>query len=125
MKDAAATKTMDMISTEKKRGRPATGQAKTAAERKREQRRRDSQKISGAFRNQVEWSTISTGALCEELQKCTEGGFPGLTTAIIKELAKRAMENENARFKRENDPKNNNYKVIVTVTSKHEKIDNT
>ena len=123
MKDAANNKTLDMIETAKKRGRPATGQAKSAAERKREQRKRDSHKIAGAFGNKVDWSTITTSALCDELQKCTEGGFPGLAATIMKELAERAMENEDARFERENDPKNNNYKYFVTVTRTHEKIE--
>lgn len=123
MKDAADNKTLNTIETAKKRGRPATGQAKSAAERKREQRKRDSHKISGAFGNKVDWSTISTSALCDELQKCTEGGFASLAATIMKELAERAMENEDARFERENDPKTNNHKVIVTVTRKHEKIE--
>lgn len=123
MKDAADNKTPDMIDTAKKRGRPATGKAKTAAERKRAQRKRDRHNMSGAFRNKVDWETITTSALCDELRNCTEGGFPSLTAAIMKELAKRAMKNEDARFQRENEPKNN-YKVFVTVTSKHEKIEN-
>lgn len=38
MKDAAETRTADLLPTPKKRGRPATGTAMTAAERKRAQR---------------------------------------------------------------------------------------
>lgn len=38
MKDAADTRTADLLPTPKKRGRPATGTAMTAAERKRAQR---------------------------------------------------------------------------------------
>ena len=122
MEDAANNKTLDTIEPAKKRGRPTTGQAKSAAERKREQRKRDRHNISGAFGNKVDWSTITTTALCDELRNCTESGFPSLAAAIMKELAERVMENEDARFERENDPKNNNYKNFVTVTRKNEKI---
>lgn len=122
MEDAANNKTLDTIEPAKKRGRPATGQAKSAAERKREQRKRDRHKISGAFGNKVDWSTITTSALCDELRNCAEGGFPSLATAIMKELAERAMENEEARFERENDRKTNTHRVIVTVTRIHEKL---
>lgn len=41
MKDANDTKTQDMHPTPARRGRPPTGNAKSAAERKREQRERD------------------------------------------------------------------------------------
>ena len=47
MKDPADNKTLPLISetVTKKRGRPATGKAKTAAQRKAEQRKRDIHEI--------------------------------------------------------------------------------
>lgn len=122
MKDAANTKTMDMISTEKKRGRPKTGKAKTAAQRKREQRLRDRHTISNAFANGADWSTITTSALCDELRNCTENGYAGLAAHIMEKLAERAIRNEEDRFTREKNPKFNNYKTFITVTRKLEEI---
>lgn len=122
MKDTADNKTLDMISAARKRGRPATGQAKPAAERKREQRKRDSHKINKAFEGKHDWSTVSIASLCEHLRQYVNHGFAGLATTIMKELAERAMKNEDTRFEKENDPRNNKYKLIVTVTGKYEKI---
>ena len=45
MKDASDEKTIDFIDAPKKRGRPVTGKAMTAAQRKSEQRKRDRQRV--------------------------------------------------------------------------------
>lgn len=113
MKDAADTNTMDMLSTEKKRGRPKTGTAKTAAQRKREQRIRDRHAISKGLRG-AELTEASTRALCEELSTCIEHGYGSLTATLMEELAKRA----NAK---EREMANEEKKSIccVTVTRKY------
>lgn len=82
MKDQHDNRTADMHQMPARRGRPTTGTAKTAAERKREQRRRD------AVRPIVDWSmeallrVISVATLtgnledlascCAELQRRAE-----------------------------------------------------
>jgi hypothetical protein len=45
MKDANDKKTIDFLETPKKRGRPVTGKAMTAAQRKAEQRIRDRKRV--------------------------------------------------------------------------------
>ena len=45
MKDANDKKTIDFLETPKKRGRPVTGKAMSAAKRKAEQRIRDRQRV--------------------------------------------------------------------------------
>lgn len=45
MKQAEDQKTIDMHGMPRKRGRPSTGSAKDAAERKRDQRRRDMKEV--------------------------------------------------------------------------------
>lgn len=72
MKDQHDNRTADMHTTPARRGRPPTGTAKTAAERKREQRRRDS------HRPMVDWSmeallrVISVATLTGDTQELAE-----------------------------------------------------
>ncbi len=48
MKQAEDKRTYELIPTRRGRGRPATGEARTPAERKRDQRERDRELIFGA-----------------------------------------------------------------------------
>lgn len=121
MKDAADTKTADMHGEPKKRGRPATGAAKTAAERKRAQRRRDRHNISNAFHDSKNWSTMPTGTLCEALSSYVTSGFAILAGPIMKELARRANINDEARTLASDRDYDKNYQTLVTVTVTHER----
>lgn len=73
----------------RKRGRPETGTAKSAAERKAEQRQRAVKR----FMNGDELDTFTTAMLCEMLPGMVKEGFPVCVETIAEELTKRATEN--------------------------------
>lgn len=80
------TKTPDMIGEPKRRGRPATGKAMTAAERKRAQRERDRE----AFWKCTPAGEMSTTGLLESLAYAVNRGLSIDAKAIADELVKRA-----------------------------------
>lgn len=73
-----------------KRGRPATGKAMTAAERKRKQRQRARMQI---FKPGGSFDEIATTDLCAELSAAVTGGKISTFDAIAKELKRRNREN--------------------------------
>lgn len=81
MKDAHDTSTADMHPTPPRRGRPPTGKAKSAAQRKREQRERD------RTRPVEEW-TLET--LLQAVATATQAGDVGRLAAGCAELKRRA-----------------------------------
>lgn len=81
MKDQHDNQTADMHATAPRRGRPPTGTAKSAAQRKREQRRRD------ATRPVKEWSME---ALLQAISAATQAGDVGKLAAGCAELKRRA-----------------------------------
>ena len=81
MKDAHDTSTADMHPTPPRRGRPPTGQAKSAAERKRQQREKD------RTRPVEEW-TMET--LLQAVATATQAGDVGRLAAGCAELKRRA-----------------------------------
>lgn len=85
MKDPKDSKTIPLIPDPKLRGRPSTGSAMTAAQRKAEQRKRDRQLITNE--NLID-ATIT--ALCEQLQHRVSMGDVDLVKGITLELMKRA-----------------------------------
>lgn len=83
-KDKNDNKTIDAFPT-KKRGRPATGSAMTAAQRKADQRKRDRQLVTSE-----NLTDATTTALCEQLQHRVSIGDVDLVKGITLELMKRA-----------------------------------
>lgn len=88
MKDPIDTVTNE-LPLKAKRGRPATGTAKSAAERKAEQRQRAFER----FQKGDDLETFTTAMLCEMLPRMVKEGFPVCVETIAEELAKRATEN--------------------------------
>lgn len=88
MKDPIDTVTHE-LPLKAKRGRPPTGTAKSAAERKAEQRQRAIKR----FLNGDELDTFTTAMLCEMLPSMVKEGLPVCVETIAEELAKRAAEN--------------------------------
>ena len=82
MKDAHDTSTADMHSVPPRRGRPPTGQAKSAAERKRQQREKD------RTRPVEEWSLETLG---KAIAAATRAGDVGRLAAGCAELKRRAL----------------------------------
>lgn len=71
----------------KKRGRPATGKAKTAAERKAKQRRLAVSRIYSATTGELQ--SVPLTSLFEELQRAMSQGFKHSAERICAELARR------------------------------------
>lgn len=88
MKDAHDTSAADMIPTPPRRGRPPTGQAKSAAERKRQQREKD------RTRPVEEWSMET---LLQAIATATRAGDVGRLAAGCAELKRRALIAAKAR----------------------------
>ncbi|GAI68573.1 unnamed protein product [marine sediment metagenome] len=88
MKDPIDTVTHE-LPLKAKRGRPATGTAKSAAERKAEQRQRAFER----FQNGDDLDTFTTAMLCEMLPGMVKEGFPVCVETIAEELTRRATEN--------------------------------
>jgi hypothetical protein len=78
----------------KKRGRPATGKAMTAAERKRAQRERERQQIWGDFDIMGNWQNLTMTALLEGMASAVRAGSVVLVEMIAAELARRAAANK-------------------------------
>lgn len=76
-----------------KRGRPATGKAMTAAERKRAQRERERQQIWGDFDIMGNWQNLTMTALLEGMASAVRAGSVVLVEMIAAELARRAAAN--------------------------------
>lgn len=90
------TKTPDMLAAQKKRGRPATGSAKTAAERKREQRIRDREKVWGdaAITGNDQISSLTMDGLLEAIRETTAKGLDALLAPLLAEVMHRAQTNK-------------------------------
>lgn len=97
MKDAADHLTAELIPAPKKRGRPATGNAMTAAERKRAQRERERQQIWGDFDIMGNWQTLTLTALLEGMASAVSSGSVVMVEMIGAELARRAQTNKDAK----------------------------
>jgi len=89
-------KTPDMLGEPKRRGRPATGQAMSAAERKRRQRDRHAfTAIEGETRKKAP-QDMSVTALIENLQHAVSKGWAIDARELADELVKRAKANRDA-----------------------------
>lgn len=88
------TLTPDMLGEQKKRGRPATGKAMTAAERQQKRRREATRKIWGPG---ADLTTASTSDLLEEMAGAVRGGYLYMAEAISAELLKRTAVAEARR----------------------------
>lgn len=94
MQDQENNVTQDLTPA-RKRGRPATGNAKTSAERKAEQRSRDHEAlVSGRLQD------ASTQALADELTSAVAGGFVYSAEELTAELLRRARAEQQARIDR-------------------------
>lgn len=94
MKDASDTQTLDLIPTPKKRGRPSTGNALSAAERKRKQRRKAELRYMPGSSLEIDahMATLSTTALCDTLSKMVSSGFVVFAEDVCRELMRRAQD---------------------------------
>jgi len=92
MKDPADLKTTDMHPPpppKKKRGRPSTGSARTAAERKRAQRKRD----EARFRQvPSDHTNVTVTGMLERIALCATLGMPDALLRYAHELADRIRE---------------------------------
>lgn len=88
MQDPADTVTAE-LPLARKRGRPSTGKALTAAERKRIQRAREDAKLNEAFSTRDGLKALSTGHLLTELGRCMSGGYALQAQAILDEVQSR------------------------------------
>lgn len=86
------TKTPDMIGEPKRRGRPATGKALTAAERKRRQRERDRHSLTAIEGENGSRAPheMSMSALIENLSYAVSRGWAIDARELADELVKRA-----------------------------------
>ena len=91
MIDTNDKQTADLIG--KKRGRPATGQAMTAAERKRRQRAKHSKGTLAGHAENLDPTAKPTTTLLELLSKCVSRGDFQRVQIINRELLKRARIN--------------------------------
>lgn len=94
MKDTADKLTAELIEPAKKRGRPATGKAMTAAERKRAQRERDRHAFTAieGESGKKEPQDMSVTALIENLQHAVSKGWAIDARELADELVKRAEQ---------------------------------
>lgn len=90
MQDPADTVTHE-LPLKPKRGRPSTGSAKSAAERKAEQR----QRAVKSFHDGADLGKFTTAMLCEMLPGMVKEGLPNCVSVIADELTRRAAENYN------------------------------
>lgn len=84
MKDAADNKTLDLLPVPKKRGRPSTGKAKTAAERMRELRQRSRQQITARYHE------MTLTALYDMLRHAVSNGAVSMCDGVCEELKSRS-----------------------------------
>ena len=89
MKDASDNKTLELIPAVKKRGRPATGNAMTAAERMRKMRRRIAD---------IPYSQMSLTCIYEWLAYAVRNGYPASVDLIYEELRSRAVSVRDKRL---------------------------
>lgn len=94
MKDLADKFTTELIKPAKPRGRPATGNAMSAAERKRAQRMRDRHafKAIEGETGKKEPQDMSVTALIENLQHAVSKGWAIDARELADELVKRAEQ---------------------------------
>ena len=81
-RDSKDKKTLPLIPEPKKRGRPSSGNALSAADRKRQQRLRDAQIFSG----EADLKDVTVTALIENLASAVSSGNSGMLSIIYKEL---------------------------------------
>ncbi len=98
MKDPTDLKTADMHPpAPKKRGRPATGSALTAAERKRNQRNADRERLE-CFRVS-DGKPVTVTGLIEAVARAARLGLPDLLMEYAQQLADRIREQKAAAKK--------------------------
>lgn len=96
-RDTKDNSTLSLIPDVKKRGRPSTGNALSAAERKRRQRNRDSELLVKAFSDNADLSLVNTVSLIEHLQRYVANGNLTLAKDVTTELLKRTKQNANTK----------------------------
>lgn len=98
MKDPADTKTVDMLHQPKRRGRPPTGTAMSAAERKRKQRRAD---LNRSFSHAMsDGKPVTVTGLIEAIGRAAHAGHPSLVMQYAQQLADRISEAQAGEEKR-------------------------
>lgn len=108
MIDSKDTKTADLLPAPKKRGRPATGHALSAAERKRLQRRR----FADVCPPGEDLARIPLEALYRKASKFIKWGDDGLLQEVCQELLRRARAVESVKYGNETVTEN----IPATVT---------
>lgn len=96
MIDAKDKKTVDLLPAPKKRGRPATGHAKSAAERKREQRQRYQDRFT-----EVDVTTLPLEAIYRRISGYVAEGWDEFLPELFDEIARRAKLNYEGRKQRQ------------------------
>lgn len=91
MKDPTDSSTADMHPGPKKRGPKPTGKALTPAERKRRQRRADSNRVLG-IDGQSDGKTVTVTGLIEAIARAAHYGHPDLVLLHAQQLADRIRE---------------------------------
>lgn len=91
-KDVTDTKTLEMHEVPKKRGRPKTGEAKSAAQRKREQRERDREILYGGNYAENLRKVSIEGLLRECREVIAHGKWDDLMNLITEEMTRRFNE---------------------------------
>lgn len=89
-RDAKDVQTVDAFPV-KKRGRPSTGSARTAAERMRDKRDRDRIAINRA-RTATDYAQLSTPALLHALGEAVAAGIPKSARLIAATLVERSKQ---------------------------------
>jgi hypothetical protein len=117
VKDPIDTVTAELPLAPRRPGRPSTGAAKSAAERKRDQRKRDRHVFaSAASAGTYDLSSMTVGSLCEGLARYVNFGAAALAASFMQELAKRV--NENDALRTASEPVEWQATTVVTVTKK-------
>lgn len=93
--DAKDLKTLDAFPV-KKRGRPVTGTAKTAAEKMREKRARDAMAVNTA-RTKTDYRNLTTVQLMQAMASAVDLGVVKTVRLIGEVLAERAQQNFDAQ----------------------------
>lgn len=89
------TQTIDMHGEPKRRGRPATGKAMSAAERKRAQRARDRKTLTTSMQaGRLDTQSMSLDGLLNAMAEVVKIGLPDVAMTLAAELVRRASLNK-------------------------------
>lgn len=89
------TQTINMYGEPKRRGRPATGKAMSAAERKRAQRARDRKTLTASMQaGRLDTQSMTLDGLLNAMAEVVKIGLPDVAMTLAAELVRRASLNK-------------------------------